>query len=435
MTTFAVGSASIPAADHPGRADSVSAESVKRLIDDLDSDDRTVREAAVRRLVNFGPAVLPLLPPPERLPNSAVAATVRRIRLELERRQARESVAPSTVTLAETASLERIAEEIAKQTGNGVEISSLSEDVRNRRLSVAWDAATFWTAIEDIINRLGLAWQIDSAQKAVILRPRQPESRNPIAVETNSVYHVAIGEAAVRDIAGETGGRLLRVSLELTAEPRLRPLFLRFEGQHLAARANGRELEPFSPRSKKEIPFGEGGSRVGFTWDFRLPKDIDLASFDLKATATVETAASSERIAFTRLEQAAGTARRRGGVTVTLAEVELEPEAENRGRGRIVAAISYDTGGPAFESHRTWIYHNRAWLEAADGGRVDFAGSTVRLERNGAVAVEYRFDRLPGDAADLTFVYEAPTLLINVPVDIDLADVPLTNAQTEEKAP
>ena len=51
-------------------------------------------------------------------------------------------------------------------------------------------------------------------------------------------------------------------------------------------------------------------------------------------------------------------------------------------------AVSYETGGPAFESHRTWIYHNRVYLETKTGTRIERSKSfTTELQADGGVAV------------------------------------------------
>src|SRR5262245_56895646 len=60
---------------------------VKKLIADLDADARAVRQQVERELLNLGPDVLPLLPPPELLPSAAVQGAVKQIRKVLEVRK------------------------------------------------------------------------------------------------------------------------------------------------------------------------------------------------------------------------------------------------------------------------------------------------------------------------------------------------------------
>ena len=50
-------------------------------------------------------------------------------------------------------------------------------------------------------------------------------------------------------------------------------------------------------------------------------------------------------------------------------------------------SIAYDAGGPEFESHRTWIYHNEVYLEAPDGQRFPVNdGFDTTAQADGGVA-------------------------------------------------
>ena len=139
-------------------------------------------------------------------------------------------------------------------------------------------------------------------------------------------------------------------------------------------------------------------------------------------------AADSEEITFTNLAKSIGAARRRGGVTVTLGDVEFEADKNNSNRHSAVVRVTvhYDTGGPAFESHRTWIFHNRVFLEDANGRRIK-RGNQYRtdLQTDGGVMVEYNFDNLARDKGDYNFTYVAPTLIIDVPIRFQFKTLPV----------
>ena len=77
-------------------------------------------------------------------------------------------------------------------------------------------------------------------------------------------------------------------------------------------------LEPFTPAARYELPFGEGGGRMAFHLDFKVPRTVGLPRVSFKGKLTAHMAAGNERITFTSLAGAGGVSRRRGGVTVTL---------------------------------------------------------------------------------------------------------------------
>ena len=417
-------------------------ERVAELVADLDADMRDVRVAAQRELLRLGPAVLPHLPAPELLPNSAVRETVRRIRLAIEEQHARESVAPSRVTLDGELPLGAVLRRVTEQTGNAIDVSGLAPERLEAVVPTGFRETPFWEVIEALSERGEFRWDIDGQAGGIQVLARGDEpATQPLAVDKSGAFRVAVMSAGLRPVAGRPDERILRLEVRFTAEPRLRPLFFAFAGRDLQASTEDRRLPPFTPEASKEIPFGESGKDLRVSWDFRVPGDAGIQTVGLAAEATVLTAAGSEPIVFEDVVTSAGAARRRGGVTVTLEEVAFRQQRNNMrkdagGRtARVRVAVSYDTGGPAFESHRTWIYHNQAWLEGPSGQRVGFDGFTTEMARDGAVAVTYEFDQLQARPHDFKFVYVAPTLLINVPVEVKLAGISVSPPDSERSLP
>src|SRR5262249_22720000 len=101
--------------------------------------------------------------------------------------------------------------------------------------------------------------------------------------------------------------------------------------------------------------------------------------------------------------------------------VEFAEAESGKQSASVKITVSYETGGPAFESHRTWVYHNAAWLEDGER-RVPFSDFDTLLQGDGSVQLEYHFSDLPRRDG-LKFVYEAPTLLLDVPFDLEFSDV------------
>ncbi len=107
-----------------------------------------------------------------------------------------------------------------------------------------------------------------------------------------------------------------------------------------------------------------------------------------------------------------------------LRNVTFQPVQDGTQKATVQIAVSYETGGPAFESHRTWIYHNRVYLETKTGKRIERSKSfTTKLQADGGVAVGYTFENLTNDPAAYRFVYVAPTLILNVPVEFEFKNI------------
>jgi hypothetical protein len=222
----------------------------------------------------------------------------------------------------------------------------------------------------------------------------------------------------------------LRVEVGLTAEPRLRPLFLQYAAaDQKAIDRSGAVLAPFSPSANIEAPLGDGRKQSRLQLDFDLPQAEIGPTVDLRGKLRLMTAAGSAAIRFGNLDKLArekslAIARRRGGVTVTLERVELERVPDDRQQARVRISVTYDSGGPAFESHRTWILHNEVYLETPGGERIALNGGVeMTLQADGAVGLEYTFARLPRDLAGYAFVYIVPTLIVDVPIEYEIQSV------------
>ncbi len=403
----------------------VKKEWVQKQIAKLNADTLRERAAAERDLFEAGPQILPMLPPPELLPNASVKQAVRRVRLRLEEAKARESVKAARVTLKETTPLEKILKAITQQTGNAINASALSQRMRKRPVSVDVSDEPFWEVMEHLAKDAGFV--LDSSetgnakQSALVLKPADAAGViKPLATANRMAFRMQVDPLKLRPRFGKEDRQLLRVPFRLSAEPRLRPLFLKLAGKDFSARTEaGATLDPFNPAEKLELPLGEGGTEAGFHMDYEVPKPFQAAVIELTGNAVLTVAADSEDITFTDLAKSTGAARRRGGVTVTLNEVEFQPDKKNPGRhsAHVRLTVHYDTGGPAFESHRTWIFHNRVFLEDAQGDQIE-RGHQYRtdLQTDGGVMVEYNFTNLAGDKSDYKLTYVAPTLIIDVPL-------------------
>ena len=413
---------------------------VEERLSELDAPGLAMRTRAERQLLDLGPDVLPLLPAPDLVRSPAVREAVKRVRVQLERRAARESALASRVSLRGEFALESLLEELFQQTRNRVELSeaarvAVKADAAKRTLNVEFDNRPFWDCLDEVCQRWQLHTEFDAQRTGLLLTPRQPSDLVELAVQRSGPFRLAIHSVEVRPVVGTNDRRLLRVAGRLAVEPRVRPLFLHFAaGDVKAVASSGETVAPWNPAAKYELPVSDAGRVVPVQFDYVLPVSVVLPKngksvqaeavsnlkFDLTGRIVLQLAAGTERIVFDKTSQTAGTARRRGGVTVRLRDVKFEQSATDQFRAEIGVAVSYDVGGPAFESHRTWMFHNAVYLETEAGQRIDFTDYETTQQGDGGVAVGYRWEKLTAPATRYLFVYEAPTLILDVPLEVKL---------------
>jgi hypothetical protein len=231
------------------------------------------------------------------------------------------------------------------------------------------------------------------------------------------------------------------------AEPRLRPLFAAIAGQDLHAQttdpsaipstsespgASQRAVtvfRPISPAAKLELSMNEGQEPLRLETQFDVPANLtSTPRIEFSGSFAVEMAAAPVRITFDDLVTPDQPAKRVGSVAVRLRQVEI-PINGKVGLGRVDLSVVYDQRGPAFESYRTWMYHNEVWLETKSGRRIlPRPLVATQREADGGIAVEYNFADVTGTPANYRLVYVAPTLVTRCPVQFQLPNIPTTRA-------
>jgi hypothetical protein len=405
---------------------------VRAEIKQLASPSRAARAKAEQALTKLGPDILPLLPPPDLLESASVRVAIRRVRVRLEHDAAELSLRPSKVTLAGDLSVKQLVEEIEKQTGNAISTSQLSSSQLDQRNSVMLDDATFWSAISYLESEDIFA-SFDKETGLLTLRPGAPQE-SALATKIDRSFRIMAAPFQPQGIFDDSN-TLISTQIRILCEPRLRPLFLRYETSDFKLSPDGenRTLEPFNAGASIEVPLGNGGREATLALSFLSQKPLpENAALNGKLNLLV--AASEQPISFRKLDRAKRVSRRRGGVTVTVNEVGFEGSRPEHHNARIRLQVSYDLGAHAFESHQTWVFHNRVYLVDPDGKlHGPNGGFTTLHQGDGSVAIEYSFKNLPTDPATWDFVYVAPTLLINVEIPISLSGIPIAKAAPVQK--
>jgi hypothetical protein len=435
------------AGDGSSAVDPQKSREVKRLIGQLDADTRSERSRARDALLALGPDILPLLPEDRAIASAAARQALYEIRLRLQRAAALASLAPSTVTLQGTFSLQSILAQVTSQTRNEFDTRALGGRLLERRLAVDFRSRAFWSACDEIASAVGLGYGSAAGRRLELV----PASRGPkgrlLAVANEGTFRIAVNSANIRPSVASRTGHELRIGWSLRAEPRLRPLFAAIAGQDLHAQTTDTILipssaatspasqpaftvfRPISPAAKLELSLNEGQDPLRLDTDFEFPAArSSKPKFDFSGSLAVEMAAGPKPFVFDSLAARDQPAQHAGSVAVRLRQVEF-PTNGKPGDGRVEISTVYDQRGPAFESYRTWMYHNEAWLEDKTGRRIRPRPLVAtRQQDDGGIAVEYNFADVTGTPADYRLVYVAPTLITSSPVRFQLRNIPTTRA-------
>ena len=398
-------------------------DAVSGLVEQLSAATLAERTQAADRLVALGPDVLPFLPAPDLLSSVAARQAIRSVRVRLEHEAARRSIVASTLTLSGDFALTELARQIEEQTQN----RSLPSDLKPT-VKVDWKQTPFWEAVESLKSEK-LELRFSSELSGFQWRPLSASAASD-RVQRHGPFRLTVLPITTRaPEAGQT--RLWQCSIGVSSEPRIRPLFLRYAAGDFSLRgSNDETLTPYDADARVELPLGNGGreSRVElrFVGTDKIPDAVRV-----RGQVKLLVAAAEQPIEFADIAVARGIARRRAGVTVTVTNVRFSKDDAAKGKhsAAVRVTVTYDAAVNAFESHQTWIFHNQVFLEDRTGKRTTQNGGFETLFQNeGSFGVEYHFDDLNDAALHAKFVYLAPTLLIEVPIAIDVADVPVRSS-------
>jgi hypothetical protein len=122
---------------------------------------------------------------------------------------------------------------------------------------------------------------------------------------------------------------------------------------------------------------------------------------------------------FDNVTKADGKSQRLGGVQVTLDNVR-----KNGAVWEVHMRFALDEANGALQSHRNWVFQNLSYLIDKDGKRIENAGFETTRQSPNEVGVAYLFD-MPDGLEGLSWVYETPAAIVDLPVEYELKDIEL----------
>lgn len=384
---------------------------VAQKIRQLSSRQLEVRQTAEKGLVELGPEALPFLPSPEILGDASSRDALRRVRQQLEMLRAREAAQPSRITLSGSLTASRLEAEFLKQTSNRVHLLTNSPATT---YTINWQGLTFWEAIANLLEVSDLAIDPDSMGSTLTLIS-STKSAAERSVIPSGPFAWSVESIEQKPLSG-TPGSIARLHIRVRTEPRLDPLFVFVNSQDWQVNAlvkTAGEKEPaleklnlWNPSARYELVAGSVQQGTTFTIDAILPEGKIPGEFQISGKALIHTGLVKQEFDFAANRLKPGQSIRRGGVTITIRAVSA-PETKP---ATIELSTAYDVSGPAFESHRAWVFHRQAWIERGKTGTLEpFVELNVTQAAAGITMAEFTFAN-PLTESD-TFVYSAPLLL------------------------
>jgi len=397
---------------------------VRRLVAALNDNQLARREAAERQLLELGPDVLPLLPGEDEPLPAEARQRLTRVRRALEELASRRAAEATRVTLHGNLRLSDTLRELEKQTGNKLIDfrPRFGQQAPDPQLNLALDNAPFWLALDTILDQAGLTlynFHGQSGALAIVAADPQAAPRKERGCYAGLFRFEATQLEALRDLR-VADRNSLKLTLEVTWEPRVRPIVLEQPRSAITATAdNGQAIGVVSPQGRLDVAVQETVNGVDLVVPLVPPSREVRALAQVRGQLTALVPGRTETFRFTRLHQARNIQQRRGGVNVVLEEVR-----KNADLYEIRIVVRFDDAAGALQSHLDWISSNEAFLEGPGGQRLEQLNFERFREQENEVGFAYLCP-LEGRLEDYAFVYKTPAAIIPMPVRYELKDIPL----------
>ena len=408
----------------PAPADRAELErTVRGLVRELEAPERAKRDAAEQKLLELGAPVLEVLPSSTPRHSAELKQRLDRVRAVLEMARAEAFAQASHVTLSGELKLSEIFAAIEKQTGNKIfdYREQFGQESTDPVVKVAFDKTPFWEALDRLLDdaQLTLYAYADQAGLAVVNRGNGQTERSKRGVYSGAFRFEPVEFSARRDLR-DPAGASLGLQLEIAWEPRLVPLALKQPLADVEATDDqGNALAVSSNEGELEAPLDRGAVAVELQIPFALPPRSANKVAKLKGTLTALVPGGIEKFQFTDLEKAKMVEQRKAGVAVTLEHVRKNNQVwEARIR------LRFDNRTGALESHRNWLASAQIYLVDADGKQILPDASETTVSNEEELGMAFLFD-LPQGVAGLSLIYQAPAVILTLPVEYELKDLEL----------
>jgi len=406
------------------------AKRVSVLVKQLDAQQLGDRDRAERELESMGSEILPLLPPIGDRTSAEAAQRLTRLRQVLMRAQAKSAAEPTHVTLhGKDLPLADVLAEISKQTGNPItdHRAAFGQQADAHQVDVDFDKTPFWKALDEVLDQAGLTLYGFTSEPGLFVINRSPGAAPRTAKASYAgVFRLEpVRFEAQRYLKNiEQGG--LRLFIEVSWEPRLQPFSILQPLSEIKASGNtGEAIAAASQQAEPETLIRRGFSTAELDVPFVLPPRGTSSVHRLTGKMIALVPGPLEEFRFEELPMAKRVARpkaitmRKAGTSLTLDGVRINNEIWEAS-----LRIRFEAPTAALESHRGWMLENQAYFLDIDGKQHDSGGLEQTLQSKEEIGLNYFFD-LPAAPDNMTFVYRTPLMVLEIPVEYELLNLPL----------
>ncbi len=398
----------------------VDAGLARQLLRRLQADQVADRDAAEKQLVELGQGVLEYLPRITDRTSGELKIRLQRIRQAFQSRDVDQFFEATKITLSGKMTVPEAVKSISEQSGNQISLQG-ADAMSGVEIELDVDAQDFWSVMEKLMSQAELRIvAFGTTGTDLVLSPGGRPAKDRTACFHSGPFRVEpMFLQSTRNINSEVPGQL-QVSLQVTWEPRLEPVFMQIPMSSVEAFVSeGTVLQATSPQGAPEIPLNYGGCTTQIDLQVQRPDRSEKDIEKLVGEFNIAVPGERHRFEFEDFAKGSRQSEEYGDLTVI-----LEGSRRNKRTYEIRLLVRFGNAQGALDSYRGWVMSNKAYIRDPAGRRLDDVGFNTYAMSNNAVGIAYQFS-IPGDPSKYTLVYEAPATITKQTVRYELSDIPL----------
>lgn len=396
----------------------VTAGEVRKLLRQLEADELENRDAAEKELVQLGSEILAFLPEIDARTSGELKIRLQRIRASLDSTAIGDFFEATSVELSGTMPVLDAIDQITAQTENVINLQG--EDALDG-IEVTFDGAklTFWEAMDSLMAQANLRVNaLGTTEGELSLSPGGTSEEAP-APALNGAFRVDVASVqSTRAFQGNVDGQL-DLSLYVSWEPRLEPVFMQIPMGKMSASSGDAQLSSVNPQAAPEIALNYGGTSTQIDLQIQRPSREVTTLEKLKGEFVIAVPSGSHKYIFKKFGNGARQSEDYGDVTVT-----LEGARRNGAVYEMRILVKFGNAQGALDSFRGWILSNEAYLLDSKEVKIENVGLQTYAVTANAVGIAYLF-QINGNPDDYQLVYESPGAISKQTVPFELTDIPL----------
>jgi hypothetical protein len=399
---------------------SLTLADVRKVLRDLDADELQTRDAAEKRLIEMGPTVLAFLPEESSRTSGEMKVRLQRIRQALQQDDIETFFEASLVTLQGKLKLRDAIQQISSQTGNDIKLDS-ADSMEGVEVELAAQEAPFWSVMNDVMSQAKLQVNaFGTTQGELVLSPGMQENPAAPPIFTTGPFRMEVVSAqSTLPFRSPIGGQL-DLSINLTWEPRLKPVFAQLPMASVSAElVGGKTLKSSNPQAAPEIPLNLGGCSTQIDLQLERPSRSESRIEKLAGEVVIAVPSDRHQYEFVKFGNGARQTEKYGDVTVT-----LEGARRNGSVYEMRVFVEFRDSQGALDSFRGWILSNEAYLLDAKQTRMENVGLQTYAITPNAVGIAYLF-QINDDPDKYKLVYESPGAITKQTIRYELKDIEL----------